>query len=114
MPRCKNGTRRNKKSGNCEPKRASTRCPKSTRRNKKTYICETVRITDTKLNEIINNLKPNMTDEKIMQLERMRPTLKKIKYSKSYKSCFTGKATRDIIDMIETKIACWSKYGDDI
>lgn len=53
MTRCPNGTRRNKKTGNCEPtksKRVSSptpivnakksRCPKGTQRNKKTGNCE--------------------------------------------------------------------------
>jgi len=44
MPeRCKKGTRRNKKTGNCEStanKQTRARCPKGTRRNKKTGNCE--------------------------------------------------------------------------
>jgi len=41
MPRCKNGTRRNKKTGNCDPKPnpGSKRCKNGTRRNKKTGAC---------------------------------------------------------------------------
>ena len=40
--RCPSGTRRNKKTGNCEKKSAQTRkrCPNGTRRNKKTGNCE--------------------------------------------------------------------------
>jgi hypothetical protein len=41
--RCANGTRRNKKSGNCESKsnvKVRTRCKNGTRRNKKTGNCE--------------------------------------------------------------------------
>ena len=39
--RCPNGTRRNKKSGNCEKKTAHTRkrCPNGTRKNKKSGKC---------------------------------------------------------------------------
>lgn len=47
MPRCKNGTRRNKKTGKCEEKKEKVtqvnqlpRCKKGTRRNKKTGKCE--------------------------------------------------------------------------
>ena len=44
MPRCANGTRRNKKTGNCEPNRKkSKRCAKGTRKNKKTGNCEPVK-----------------------------------------------------------------------
>ena len=45
--RCPNGTRKNKKTGNCEPKnktinnhQVNKRCPNGTRRNKKTGNCE--------------------------------------------------------------------------
>jgi hypothetical protein len=46
LPRCPKGTRRNKKTGLCEPsiifnkKEKPPRCPKGTRRNKKTGVCE--------------------------------------------------------------------------
>lgn len=41
-PRCPKGSRRNKKTGNCEKKKLSTkkRCPKGSRRNKKTGLCD--------------------------------------------------------------------------
>jgi hypothetical protein len=119
MPRCPKGTRRNKKSGNCEPKKASTRCPKGTRRNKKTGDCERQRgkkgntlISTENLDDIIDSVQLN--PEKRLELEAMKPQLKNMKYDPSYISCFTGKKTRDLIHMIETKIQCWAKYGDDI
>jgi hypothetical protein len=37
--RCPNGTRKNKKTGNCE-KKTKKRCPNGTRKNKKTGNCE--------------------------------------------------------------------------
>jgi hypothetical protein len=41
MPRCANGTRKNKKTGNCEPTATKLkRCTKGTRRSKKTGNCE--------------------------------------------------------------------------
>jgi hypothetical protein len=42
--RCKNGTRRNKKTGECEPHNSTKRCPNGTRRNKKTKNCESTKI----------------------------------------------------------------------
>ena len=39
-PKCPKGTRRSKKTGNCEPYTKQARCPKGTRRNKKTGNCE--------------------------------------------------------------------------
>jgi hypothetical protein len=46
MPRCPKGTRKNKKTGECEPITATTkkpRCEKGTRRNKKTGECEEIK-----------------------------------------------------------------------
>jgi hypothetical protein len=48
MPRCPNGSRRNKKTGNCESvsnstKKTTKRCSKGTRRNKKTGNCESTK-----------------------------------------------------------------------
>ena len=39
-PKCPKGTRRSKKTGNCEPYTKQPKCPKGTRRNKKTGNCE--------------------------------------------------------------------------
>ena len=64
MPqRCPKGTRRNKKTGNCEKKTTTTnnskRCPKGTRRNKKTGNCEKT-VTKKNTNEIIFRFKPQL------------------------------------------------------
>ena len=41
MKRCHTGTRRNKKTGDCEKNTSvKKRCPNGTRKNKKTNICE--------------------------------------------------------------------------
>ena len=41
MPRCPNGTRKNKGTGSCESKLPKLiRCPNGTRKNKSTGICE--------------------------------------------------------------------------
>lgn len=40
MPRCPNGSRKNKKTGKCEKVGSQKRCPKGTRKNKKTGNCE--------------------------------------------------------------------------
>jgi hypothetical protein len=58
MTRCPNGSRRNKKTGNCESsKTKKNRCPNGTRRNKKTGNCESK--TNTK-----KNTKKNKSVEK--------------------------------------------------
>ena len=49
-PRCPKGSRRNKKTGECEKtgsatkKTSAKRCPKGTRRNKKSGVCESTRM----------------------------------------------------------------------
>lgn len=42
MPRCRNGTRKHRKTRNCEKYTASLKryCPRGTRKNRKTKICE--------------------------------------------------------------------------
>jgi hypothetical protein len=118
MPRCPKGTRRNKKSGNCETKKPSTRCPKGTRRNKQTGDCERQRgkkgntlISAENLDDIIEE---NVLDpQQRVEIEAMKPQLKNMKYDPSYKCCFTGRKTKDLIDMIKSKVQCWVKYGDD-
>lgn len=122
MPRCPKGTRRNKKSGNCEPKKTST---KGTRQNKKTGDYEentssvskgkkrNTLITTEDLDNIIDSA-VQLSSDKRSELEAMKPRLRIMKYDPNYISCFTGNKTRDLINMIETKIQCWAKYGDDI
>ena len=42
--KCPKGTRKNKKTGECEPVAEKTKCPKGTRKNKKTGECEPVAV----------------------------------------------------------------------
>jgi hypothetical protein len=54
MPRCPKGTRKNKKTGECESVTATTkkpRCPKGTRRNKKTGDCEQIKSTSSRVSK---------------------------------------------------------------
>ncbi len=43
MPRCPNGSRKDKKTGECKKVTTQKRCPNGTRRNKKSGNCEHVR-----------------------------------------------------------------------
>jgi hypothetical protein len=61
-PRCPNGTRRNKKIGNCEKKTAKKRCPNGSRRNKKTRECDKYK----KLKKILSNKKSSSSTSKKM------------------------------------------------
>jgi hypothetical protein len=116
MPRCKKGTRKNKKTGECEPydKNAQKRntCKKGTRRNKQTGECEELYISEADLNEIIHSF--DISEDKRRELEELKPYLRKIKYNRRYKSCFTNKPAVHIYELIQSKIACHLKYDDDI
>ena len=74
MKRCPNGTRKNKKTGLCEPRMAepqvplaepqvqvpTKRCPKGSRKNKKTGLCEPHAMSEKKLKSVITkNATPN-------------------------------------------------------
>lgn len=104
MPRCPNGTRRSKKTGNCEPKGSRSKTAK------RSPVASRKTISDKELDEIIQSIP--LDEPKRAQLESMRPKLKQMKFSKSYKSCFTGNPTKNLEAMIQDKIFCWSKYGD--
>ena len=112
MPRCPNGTRRSRKTGSCSSKSSRSRTTKRSRSRttKRSLVASRKTISDEDLDEIIRAIHLNET--KLVELESMRPTLKQMKFSKSYKSCFTGKATKNLEAMIQDKIFCWSKYGD--
>ena len=120
MPRCPNGTHRSRKTGSCSSKSSRSRTTKRSRsrttkrsrsRTTKRYLVASRKtISDEDLDEIIRAIHLNET--KLAELESMRPTLKQMKFSKSYKSCFTGKPTKNLEAMIQDKIFCWSKYGD--
>ena len=118
MSRCPNGTRRNKKSGNCEPKRVTSSrqrhavIQRHAVRKTRSASAPKKSISKQSLDDIIDSM--DLDPTKRAELEEMKPALKRMKYSKSYKSCFTGKSTRNIEDMISAKIQCWAKYGDDI
>ena len=124
MPRCPNGTRRNKKSGNCEPKRTTASrqrhavlqrhavIQRHAVRKTRSASAPKKSISKQSLDDIIDSM--DLDPTKRAELEEMKPALKRMKYSKSYKSCFTGKSTRNIEDMISAKIQCWAKHGDDI
>ena len=70
MPRCPNGTRRNKKTGICEPSNITktTRCPKVTRRNKTTGNCEQ-KIKSITLDDLKNDsYEPKLTKSDILEI----------------------------------------------
>tara|TARA_B100001093_G_scaffold516753_1_gene596276 strand:+ start:1599 stop:2717 length:1119 start_codon:yes stop_codon:yes gene_type:complete len=48
MPRCPNGTRRNKKTGKCERKSTSKKCPEGKRLNPKTNRCIKIKLSNVK------------------------------------------------------------------
>jgi hypothetical protein len=84
MPRCKNGTHRNKKTGKCEEKLIiKSRCENGTRRNKKTGKCEENK--KPKNIQIKNQKQTDMTEymiERQEKYERKKPKYIQIKNQK--------------------------------
>jgi hypothetical protein len=101
MPRCKNGTRRNKKTGTCQPyKKGSpkTRKARTPRRSPKKHLSdadiETVlRVTKTEIYGPI-----------------LRPQLKKLTYHARYVGCF-GDKPENLYEEALDRVECWRKYG---
>ena len=52
-------------------------------------------------------------DYKMAELAKLRPRMKRMRYSNKYVSCFHGKP-KNLRAMMFEKIACWGKYGEDI
>ena len=115
LPRCKNGTRRNKKTKQCEPSHTKTKKTTNTNTKTKTKTKRTANndsqyISQHELEQILReiNLSPAEMEEIKSSIERLKHT----RFTKRYKSCFTGNPTRDAEDMVRTKLQCWTKYRD--
>jgi hypothetical protein len=104
LPRCPNGTRRNRRSKRCEPLGANGTRSRSPKRKT---------ITNEEFNHILNSF-PELSEVHRIKLEELRPRLLRMKYKKNYISCFTGMPTKNAVDMVHTRVSCWLKYGDDI
>ena len=128
MARCKNGTRRNKKTGNCEAKKTGTRkrCPNGSRFDKKTNGCtkattrtkgkkSTEKLTSEQFDQIVDYYRFKQSDpKKYAEIVKLKPKILKLKYDENYISSFTGEKTKNIYDMVHAKVGEWSKYGDPI
>lgn len=90
MPRCPNGTRRNKKTGKCEPtgvasSKSSTtsassvkaskskRCPKGTRKNKRTGNCDPIKKSSSSKSSSAKT--PQDTTWRIYEIEYRYPSI---------------------------------------
>lgn len=129
MPRCPNGSRKNRKTGECESTSKSSRCPEGrcrksvskskkrcpngTRRNPKTGVCESQsrksKLSDSQIEEIINDHNSFSPEEKV----EVRLQLKKLTPEKEYVSCF-GERPKDLFSQAIAKSQCWAKYRDPI
>ena len=98
MPRCPKGTRRNKRSGECERYTRKSKTQRST-------------LTDAELDEIISEF--NFSPDKLSELAKLRPRMKRMRYSKKYVSCY-GEKPQNLHALMFAKISCWAKYGEDI
>ena len=110
MPRCPKGTRRNKKTGNCEPndKVTTTRCPKGTRRNKKTGLCEETSSNQseldkchTKLREAYKKMNSNMTKKDMDKYFKMKKQCMNIENKISNMDTNKHLTEREVDDLLE-------------
>jgi hypothetical protein len=143
MPRCPKGTRKNKKTGICENNNTRKQqleiklkgCLAELKKNKNyknlteqkkyrklLYKCED-------LDDKIKNLDTDkhLTEEEVLRImepytididsenrESIKQKLMALTYSEKYKSCFSGKKTKNLYYMADDKLACFFKYGDKI
>jgi hypothetical protein len=140
MPRCPNGTRKNKFSGICEnpskKKKVELKLElclvdlkkfenyKNLSEQKKYFkLIDTIRQlenelenldTDKKLSEeeVENIITPYKIGEK--EKEEIKQKLMMLTYDNKYISCFTGKKSANLHDMAMDKLSCFLKYGDEI
>jgi hypothetical protein len=102
MPRCKNGTRRNKKTGNCEKKSSV-----GTKRVYSPIKSAFPQLTSSDIENILKEYNITNTSDKRMLTKK----LKKMKYNPNYESCWDGKPGRNLYEQATEKVSCWNKYG---
>ena len=144
MPRCPKGTRKNKKTGICENNTNTRKqqyeiklkgCLDELKKNKNyknlteqkkyrklLYKCEDL---DNKIKNLDTD--KHLTEEEALRImepytididsenrESIKQKLMALTYSEKYKSCFSGKKTKNLYYMADDKLACFFKYGDQI
>jgi hypothetical protein len=141
MPRCPNGTRRNKSTGNCEPnnvkskknektapkKKTQKKCPKGTQRYYPRGKCLPITNDDNKSRnkpQVEAEKKRTLTDSEIEEIieyanqnenhDFIKEKLQKLKFDPKYKSVWTGKPHKDLYTQARDKVLAWGKYKDEI
>jgi hypothetical protein len=77
--------------------------------NKIENLDENKHLTET---EVLSIMDPyNIDDKEAVEIKRK---LMALTYSEKYKSCFSGKKTKNLYYMADDKLACFFKYGDQI
>ena len=95
--RCKNGTRRNKKTGNCEPTGLGTRSQR-------------LGYSESDMREIIRGLlRMELREDKKVDVIMKLQT---IEYDPEYKSAFTGKKMSKPEEQGLDRVYAYTKYGD--
>jgi hypothetical protein len=142
MPRCPNGTRKNKRTGSCENKNTTRKKQLETRL--KTCLDNIKKVKDWKtlaeqkryyklmskyrnLNNEIENLDTNkhLTNDEVSDIMQpynidkkdqaeIKRKLMGLSYDPKYISCYTGKKSLNLYHMADDKLACYFKYGDEI
>lgn len=143
MPRCPKGTRKNKRTGICQNKNTSrkqqleiklktclddfeklkTKERNLTEQKKYQKLYSQCMDLDNKIanldtdkhlteQDVLNIMEPYNIDSEIR--ESIKRKLMDLTYSEKYKSCITGKKTKNLYYMADDKLACFFKYGDQI
>ena len=106
MPRCANGTRKNKKTGACEPYRKNSpkKSSPKTRKSRTPKRQAKKHLSDAEIDSVIS-----MTGTQAYA-SVLRPQLAKLTYNSRYISCFGDKLT-NLFDQAVDRVQCWRKYG---
>jgi hypothetical protein len=64
--------------------------------------------------EALSIMEPYTIDIDSENRESIKQKLMALTYSEKYKSCFSGKKTKNLYYMADDKLACFFKYGDKI
>jgi hypothetical protein len=64
--------------------------------------------------EVLSIMEPYTIDIDSENRESIKERLMALTYSEKYKSCFSGKKTKNLYYMADDKLACFFKYGDKI
>jgi hypothetical protein len=106
MPRCKNGTRRNKKTGLCQPykKGSPSKSSSKTRKARTPRRRPNKHLSDADIETVMR-----VTGTQVYS-PMLRPQLEKLTYHPKYIGCF-GDKPANLYEEAVDRVECWLKYG---